>query len=128
MSKRFAGFTITEVVMASALLVVAIVPILKALTSVHFTGSIIERRTRSLMLAQGKLDEVRARAMYQYSESFAETDSAIDGSYLCSVVDSAVSADLRQITVSVGDDLSGNSVLDAGEVEATLVTLVAKRY
>lgn len=128
MSKRFAGFTITEVVMASALLVVAIVPILKALTSVHFNSSIIERRTRSLMLAQGKLDEVRSRAMYQYSESFAETDSAIDGSYLCNVVDSAVSADLRQITVSVGDDLSGNSVLDAGEVEVTLATLVARRY
>ena len=128
MSNRCAGFTFSEVIMASALLVVAIVPILKALTSAQVTSSIIERRTISLVLAQGKLDEIKVRSVYHYDNSYAETDSSVDGSYLCNVLDSAVSADLRQITVSVGYDLSGNSVLDAGEIQVTLATLIAKRW
>ena len=128
MSNRYAGITLTEVVMASALLVIALVPILKALTSAHVTSSIIERRTRSLMLAQGKLDEIKARSVYHYDDSYTETDSSVDGSYLCNVSDSAVSADLRQITVSVGYDLNGNSVLDAGEIQVTLATLLARRW
>ena len=128
MSNRCAGFTLSEVVMASALLVIALVPILKALTSAHFTGSIIERRTISLILAQGKLDEIQASSLYHYDNSYAETDSVVDGSYLCNVTDSAVSADLRQITVSVGYDLSDDSVLDAGEIEVTLATLIARRW
>ncbi|UCF15241.1 MAG: hypothetical protein JSW59_17685 [Phycisphaerales bacterium] len=125
---RASGFTITEVIMASALLIIALVPILKALTSTHVTSSIIERRTRSLMLAQGKLDDIKARSIYDYAASFAETNTAIDGSYLCNVADSAVTADLRQITVAVGYDLSGDSVLDGGEIEVTLSTLVARRW
>ncbi|MBL7185860.1 MAG: hypothetical protein ISS70_06015 [Phycisphaerae bacterium] len=128
LSNRLAGFTFTEVVMASALLVVAIVPILKALTSAHVTSSIVERRTVSLILAQGKLDEIKARSIYRYDDTFTETNLSVDGSYLCNVVDSAVSADLRQITVSVGYDLDGNTVLDAGEIEVTLATLLARRW
>ena len=126
---RASGFTITEVVIASALLIIALVPILKALTRTHATSSIIERRSRSLMLAQGKLDDIKARAIYNYAASFAETDTALDGSYLCNVTDSVITADLlRQITVSVGFDLSGDTDLDADEIEVTLATLVAKRW
>ena len=127
-ANRYKGLTLTEVVMASALLLIVMVPILKALTSAHVTSSIIERRTRSLMLAQGKLDEIKARSVYHYDDSYTETDSSVDGSYLCNVTDSAVSAELRQITVSVGYDLSGNSVLDAGEIQVTLATLLARRW
>jgi hypothetical protein len=39
-----------------------------------------------------------------------------------------VTADLRQITVSVGYDLDGDSALDAGEIEVTLATLIARRW
>ena len=113
--------------MASTLLVVAMVPILKALTIAHFTSSIIERRTISLILAQGKLDEINASSVYHYGDSYTETDSSVSGSYLCNVADSAVSTDLRQITVSVGYDSSGDGVLDAGEIEVTLATLIARR-
>ena len=125
---RCAGFTFAEVIMASTLLVIALVPILRALTGAHVTSSIIERRTLSLILAQGKLDEIRARSVYHYDDSYSLANSSIDGSYLCTVVDSAVTADLRQITVSVGSDLGGNGILDADEVEITLSTLVARRW
>jgi len=75
-----------------------------------------------------KLDEIKAHSVYHYDDSYTETDSSVDGSYLCNVSDSAASADLRQITVSIGYDLNGNSVLDAGEIEATLATLLARRW
>ena len=128
MRNRFEGFTLTEVIMASALLIIALVPILRALTTSHVTSTLVEQRTRGLVLAQGKLDRIRAQSVYDYASTYTETNSVLDGSYLCNVTDSAVTSDLRQITVEVGYDLSGNSVLEAGEVEVTLTTLIAKRW
>lgn len=125
---RLAGLTIIEVVIASGLLIVALVPILKALTIAHATGTIIEQRTRSLILAQAKLDDIRARSIYNYSSSFAESDSSLDGSYLCNVADESQGTNLRMITVSVGYDLNVDSTLQDGEIEVTLATLVAKRW
>jgi len=126
--RRFlTGFTLTEVVVASTLLLIAIVPILKALTAVHVSAAVIERRTRSLMLAQAKLDEIRARSIYSYSDSFWEWSTSLDGLYLCNVGDWPEGFNLRRITVSVGYDLSEGGWLTSDEVEVTLSTLVAKR-
>jgi hypothetical protein len=125
---RASGLTITEVVVASALLVIAIVPILKALTSAHVTAAIIERKTRSLTLAQVKLDDIKARSIYNYGSSFTVNNTSLDGSYLCNVQDTGAGTDLRTITVSVGYDLNGNDSLESGEVEVTLATLLAKRW
>ena len=126
--RKSGGFTLTEVIIATSLLIIAIVPILKALTSAHVTSAIIERKTSSLILAQGKLDEIRVRSIYNYSSTFVETNSSIEGSYLCNVEDTSVNANLRQIKVSVGEDLNGNSTLDTDEIEITMVTLVARRW
>ena len=123
-----AGFTITEVVVASALLIIAIVPILRALTIAHVTSTIIEHRTRSLTLAQAKLDEIRARSIYNYGSTYSETNTALEGLYLCNVEDSDVNANLKQIKVSVGYDLNGNSTLETDEIEITLATLAARRW
>ena len=124
---RLAGFTLTEVVMASALLIVVMVPILKALTTAHASTSIIEHRTNSLILAQSKLDEIKARLINNYTDSYNETNSVISGSYLCNVDDSAVSSNLKQITISVGYDSNGNMSLESNEIEVNLTTLIARR-
>ena len=123
-----AGFTLTEVVVASVLLIVAIVPILKALTSSHVMTALIERKTRSLIFAQAKLDELRARAIYNYLGSFGQTSASLGDPYRCTVVDTPNGSDLRTIEVSVGCDRNANGVLDAGEIEVTLATLVARRW
>jgi len=123
-----AGFTLTEVVVASAILIIAIVPILKALTSAHVSTTIIEHRTRSLTLAQAKLDEIRARSIYDYTGTFTEVNTSLDGPYLCKVLDNSVSANLRRITVAVGYDVNGNNSLQPDEIEVTLATLVARRW
>ncbi len=126
-SSRVSGFTLTEVVVASALLIIAIVPILKALTSAHVSTAFIERRTRSLTLAQAKLDEIKARSIYNYSDTFTETDTSLDGSYLCNVTDDSGDP-LKTITVSVGFDLDGDSTLATDEIEITISTRLANRW
>ena len=125
--RKSAGLTLTEVVVASTLLIIAIVPILKAMTSVHVSSTSIERKTRCLTLAQAKLDEIKARSIYSYSTSFTENDTSLDGSYLCDVTDDSGDP-LRTITVSVGYDLDDDNTLTTGEIEVTLVTLIARRW
>lgn len=126
-TNRFTGFTLTEVVVASALLIIAIVPILQALTRAQATNRIIEHKTCSLIHAQAKLDEIRARSIYHYDEDFRENDTPLGGSYVCNVVDTSGGSNIRTIEVSVGYDENNNGVLGNDEVEVTLTTLVAKR-
>lgn len=124
----FAGFTLTETVVASALLIIAVVPALKALTSAHLSTAIIERKTRSLTLAQTKLDEIKARSIYHYADNFQENNSSLDDLYLCNVADVSAGANLRTITVSVGYDLNGDDVLASGEILVIFKTLLARRW
>lgn len=129
-TNRLAGFTLTEVIVASTLLILAIVPILKALTTAHVNTTIIERRTKSLILSRAKLDKIKACSIYNYTNSgasFTENNTVLDGSYLCNVTDNSGDP-LKQITVSVGYDLSGDGNLADTEIEVTLSTLIARRW
>jgi len=126
------GLTLTEVVVASALLILAISPILKALTSAHLSTTIIEHKTRSLTLAQAKLDEIKARSIYHYTNEgdpnqFAQDYLPLGNSYLCNIADDANDT-LKTITVSVGYDDNGDSTLAADEIKVTLTTLLARRW
>jgi type II secretory pathway pseudopilin PulG len=127
-SRARMGFTLTEVVIASAILIVAMVPILKALTTAHVTGTSVERKTHSLSLAQAKLEGIKARSVYNYPAGFAETSEPLEAGYLCTVTDTGPSADLRTIALSVGYDQDGDNSLEADEIEVTLNTLLAKRW
>jgi hypothetical protein len=118
--------TLSEVVVASGLLLLAVVPILKALTIGQATGTAVERRTCSLTLAQGKLDEIRARSVYHYDGSFDEDSTVLGGGYLCSVADDK-HATRRLISVSVGYDRNGDGHLADAETEVMLTTYVARR-
>jgi hypothetical protein len=122
-----AGVTLAEVVVASALLLITVVPALRALAAAHATERAIERRTRSLMLAQGELEQIRAQAIYSYDESFAETSRALEGGYLCTVTDDG-DAVLRLVAVGVGLDHDQNGSLENDEVEVTLTTYLARRW
>lgn len=127
-SKKRAGFTLTEVVVASSLLIVAMVPILKGLTAAHLNSTRIERKTRSLTLAQAKLDDIKARTIYNYVSNYTEVNTALETNYLCTVKDTAVGSDLRKIAVTVGFDTNGNGSLGAGETTVVLETQIAQRW
>lgn len=122
------GFTLSEVLVASMLLTVAMVPILRALTGAHTLDVKVERRMRSLTLAEAKLEDIKARSIYNYGTDFNDSSSSLEGAYLCKVIDTAVSSDLRTILLSVGYDQNGNSTLEGDEVEVTLKTLLARRW
>jgi len=126
--KKRPAFTIIEVVVASALLAAAIVPILKALTAAYVTSTKIEQKTLSLMYAQSKLDEIRLRSIYNYDSTFSISNAAIGNSYFYRVSDTPAGTDLRTITVAVGYDTNGNNLLSSDEIQVALSTLVARRY
>ena len=120
------GVTLAEVVVSSALLVVAIVPVLRALTITHITGTTIERKTQSLILAQSKLDEIRARSIHHYDTSFREDSRTLVDSYLCNVSDDG-DPRLRLVTVTVGFDDNADGHLSSEEAAVRLATYIARR-
>lgn len=126
--RKQGGFTITEVVVAASLLLLAIVPILRALTAMHLNSTLIERKTKCLLLAQAKLDDIKARTIYGYSSSYDQSNTVLETSYLCNVTDTGSGSDIRTMTVSVGYDTDGDSGLDAEEIEVTLTTYIANRW
>lgn len=121
------GFTLTEAVVASMLLLVAMVPILKALTQANLNTVMIERRTQSLCLAQGKLNDIKARSIYGFDTISSQSNEVLIGSYLCNTVIGG-SGNLKTVSVSVGMDVDGNGTLAAGEVEVILQSQIAKRW
>ena len=120
------GVTLTEVVVGSALLVIAIVPLLRALTIAQRTGTVIEHKTKCLILAQAKLDEVRAKAIHHYQSSFRDNLQVLGDSYLCTVTDDE-DPTLRLVTVSVGYDANADGRLEDAEVGVSLATYLARR-
>jgi Tfp pilus assembly protein PilV len=127
---RHKGISVLEVALASALLVVAMVPILKNLTRAHKMSFEIEKKTISLVLAQGKLDEIKARSIYNFglSGSFTQNNVSLGNSYFCNIDDTTADTDLKQITVSAGYDGDGSSTLSSDEIEVTLTTCIARRW
>ena len=132
---RLAGFTLTEVIVASSLLITAMVPILKGLTSVHLTASLVEQRTNSLNYAQTILEDIKARSIYDYTDNYnkvnKEVEDVIDGVdelylYTSNVV--VQSPDLKKITVKTGYDKNGDGNLQTAEVLIKLETLIAERW
>ena len=90
------------------------------------TGKTIERKTESLILAQSKLDEIRARSVHHYDTSFREDSRPIVDSYLCSVSDDRHPR-LRLVTVTVGFDGNADGRLSAEEADVQLATYIARR-
>lgn len=125
--KKQKGFTLTEVLVASALLVLAIVPTLKALAQVNMNTVIIERRTKSLSLAKMKINQLHAKSIKNFNDDFSETNLVLDNSYLCNISNEFVNSNLKSVSVSVGMDRNGSGTLDGGEIEITLQTQLARR-
>jgi hypothetical protein len=120
------GVTLTEVVVASTLLVISIAPLLKALTLAQVEDRAIERKSWSLLLAQRELEWLRARSLHAYDACYRVNSQALGDGYLCTATDDEDPA-LRTVAVSVGLDQDGDGVLSPREVEVTLSTRLARR-
>ncbi len=116
-----------EAVVASGILIIAVVPILKALSAATSMQTTIEQKTQSVARARAKLDEIRARCVYHYDEGFAETSASLGSLYLGNVSDDRDES-LRLVTVSVGYDANADGTLSRHEVDVTLATYIANRF
>ncbi|GEM_PF-514142 len=125
--KLVSGFTLVEVLVASALLIFAMVPILKAITQIHTNTVIIERRTKSLNFAKSQINQLQAKSIYNFDNILSQSDLALDNLYLCNISSSSVNTNLKKIVVSVGMDRNQNGTLGSDEVEVTLQTQIARR-
>jgi len=124
-------FSLVEVLVASLLLTVAMVPILRGLTASHVLDRKVEYRTHSLVFAKAKLDWIKAESIYNFDADFAEDSSVIEGEYLVSVDDDDVTPpdnDLREINVFVGYDSNHNQNLEDDEIEVSLRTMITRRW
>ncbi len=119
------GVTLAEVIVASALLVIAIAPLLRALTAARVEDRAIERRSWSLLLAQQELECIRAHCLHQYDGCYRADSRPIRDGYLCTVADDG-DGRLRTVTVSVGLDQDNDGVLATDEVEVSLSTRLAR--
>jgi Tfp pilus assembly protein PilV len=126
-SKSAKGYTLTEVLVASALLIAVSVPMLKALTSGYVFSNSIKYKTKSIIYAKSRLDRARAIAAGQYNTSLTANNTPMGGGYLCSVSDTGYSGDIRTVAVSAGLDKNGNGTLASDEIQVTLTTLIARR-
>ena len=124
---RCSGVTLTEAVVASTLLLISIIPLLKALTTTHGMDRAIERKSWSLLLAQQELERIRARSIYRYDESFRVNSQALQDGFLCTVTDDGHPT-LRTVTVAVGLDRNDDGSLATEEIEASLTTSLARRW
>ena len=123
---RCRGLSLIEVVVASALLVAGLVPILQALTISQGTNRRVETMSHSLVQAQGTLDRIHAQAESNYSQSLAFNSQDLGDGYLATATDDG-HARLRTVAVSVGFDQNGNGDLADEEIQVTLTTAVARR-
>jgi type II secretory pathway pseudopilin PulG len=122
------GITLVETLVASLLLASSLAPVLIALTRAQSLATTLEQKEQCLVLARQKIDDIRARAVYNYTTSFGSSSVQLSGYYYGKITDSTVSSNLRQITVSVGFDTNNNKTLDSSEILVTLTTMVAKRW
>ncbi len=123
------AFTLVEVVVAASLLLIGIVPILSALTSALTTTAFIEQKTHCLAIAQGKIEEIKAKSIYNWPSNGAYNENkAWIGSYRYSVSDKMhFSQNYRTLTVTSGYDSNKNGILNTDEILITLTTLIARR-
>jgi hypothetical protein len=120
--------TLAETIVSSVLLLLILVPVLRVLAVGQLEAGIIRQKSLSLVLARARLDEIRSRALYDFSVDFTSNSEAAGIGYLCTVGDLPHGDNLRKISVQVGFDVDGDGNLDDGEKQVTLESLLARRW
>jgi Tfp pilus assembly protein PilV len=118
--------TFTEVLVATLILSLAMVPILQAMTNTHRYSQMLEKKTQCLILAQNAIEELRARAIEDFASSWSVSSQSAGGGYLVSIAAGSES-DIRTVSVTAGFDENQNLSLDSGEILVCLRTLIANQ-
>jgi len=125
--RRCSGLSLLELVLASALLVAAAVPILNAAGRAVAAAQEIEWRTRATFLAQQEMENVLGLAAENFGRDFTRNSADLGEGYRVTVQQSLLEALKKTILVKVGRDENASAILDNGEVLVTLGTIVADK-
>ena len=129
-----AGFTYLELLIAITIMAAGLIPVLNLMTEGMDNADFVERATRSALLAQAKVDEIRNLALgsdpsYGFDVDYTESSSAFpapDDKFRYTVTDSN-RRNIKDISLVVWFDGDMNGDLDDGEAFVNLDTRIARR-
>jgi len=121
---RRTGLTLMEVLVASALLGVALVPAFDMVTRGMVLARDVEVRSRAVFLAEREMETALAAAGQDFGASLAKQSADLGDGYRATVTET-VSGLTKTVGVQVGFDADGNRTLSSGEVLVTFATVVA---
>ncbi|MEW4561730.1 hypothetical protein AB1K70_04345 [Bremerella sp. JC770] len=133
MNKPNNAYSLLEVVIATFLMALAIIPAMNFMTSAIHAGHELETWNQMNLLALSKLEEHLSIAAADFqvgSESGTFSDPGLSGvrytaARSTSAVDGGITDQLMVVTVTVWDDENGNSAIDTGEPQVAYATKLA---
>ena len=117
------GVTLAEVLVASALLGMALVPAFDMVTRGLVLARDVQTRSTAAFLAEREMEDALAKAGCNFSPNLAKSSQPLGDGYLVTVTQSA-GAHRKAVHVEVGHDADASGALSAGEVLVALSTLV----
>ncbi len=131
---RRRGYSLLEVMLASSICAVALVPALAILRDGISATEAIDKRHMVLLYAVEKMEEQLAVVAANWTTAAASGDFASEGHpdirYSVTRSDSAANGgipnQLMNISVTAYDDVDGDDALDSGEPRTVLTTKVSK--
>jgi prepilin-type N-terminal cleavage/methylation domain-containing protein len=134
MIKNEKGFTLIELMLATVILVISIIPITMILPRMLTENRIVERENRAVFLGQKIMEETKTKALTYFNwDGYNKTAIAFSSPYNIfkySVTYASVAGmdnNIRKITVTVWYDEIDNGAVDTGEEWIQLKTLITNR-
>lgn len=127
------AYSLLEVVIATFLMGLALIPAMNFMTSAIHAGHELETWNRMNLMAVSKLEEqlsIAAADFLEGSDSGKFTDAGLNGirytaTRSTSAVNGGITDQLMVLTVTVWDDENGNSTVDSGEPQVSYATKLA---
>ena len=123
------GYTLLEILMAISILSIVLIPLMEMLPRTLLLDARLERETKVAFLAQREVEEVKSRAIYDFSMDYSESATAFpapDLSYKYTVSDDQ-GAEIKEIAVTVWYDEDNDDSVGGDEEQLVLYTKFAKR-
>jgi type II secretory pathway pseudopilin PulG len=143
MIKNKKGFTFIEILFATMIVTISIIPITMILPRMLSENRIVERENRAVFLGQMIMEEMKTSALtYFYWDGYNKTAVTFPPPYnippynifrytVTYATPDGMDNNIRQITVTVWYDANNNNTLDTGEGEVEewiqLTTLITNR-
>ena len=118
------GLTLIELILATALLAAAAIPVIEALGRGTAIVSDISHHTQATLLARKELARVTATATEDFQADLATAGRDLGGGYLAAVEQDRDGL-TQDLVVRVGWDVNGNGDLAPSEVLTTMTTRIA---